>query len=62
MTKEEVQQLIREAILAERERLANKINCSSARYVWAGGDGDSSERFDWDETVHYLIKSILEDD
>lgn len=57
-TKEQIQELIHEAIVAERIRLADKIYYSCPEYSY---DSDNNCQFDWNRTVRELKKYILED-
>lgn len=57
-TEEEIQKLIDKAILKERLRIADKINNSSAEYIYNYGNG--STEFNWDKTVTALAKDIIE--
>lgn len=52
--REEIELMIRKAIKAERSDIANILECSSAEYNW-------SEKFDWDETIKQIVKSLRED-
>jgi hypothetical protein len=56
---DDVKQLIKDAILKERARLASKIYYSTAEYI---SNWDEPPKLDWDKTVSKLRKEILEDD
>lgn len=58
--REEIEDLIKKAILTERKRLAQIIYEASDEYVhnWEAG----GSKFDWNKTMDKLSKEILNED